>query len=318
MNLLVLLALICPWAAVPAARRLADLLPPKAAALSLAGAAVALAGATVLALAVLVGGGLLHLPLLAATERMSLPWLLSTSPAAVPAALAAGAALLVAAALVTRVWRGQRALLLRTRQAVGADADGGDLTVLPGTAADAFALPGSLGRPGRVVVTSAMLRALDKTDRDVLLAHERAHLNGRHHLLARTAQLAAAVHPALRGLRPALAFHLERWADEDAAAVVGDRRLVAAAIARAALAASASGAAPGRQPSLLLAATTGPVPRRVSALLGPAPRPPRGRALRAVAAGLLCVLGLSVTLSVGSAYELHEYVEQAQAVSQGR
>ncbi|GJF31815.1 hypothetical protein KNE206_45150 [Kitasatospora sp. NE20-6] len=314
MNLLVVLALVGPWPAVAAARRLADLLPPKAAGLVLAGAAVALAGATALALAVLVGGGLLHLPQMAAAGRMSLPWLVSTSPAAVPAALAAGTALAVAARLAARRWRGQQALLRRTWEAVDAHPVGGDLTVLPDAAADAYALPGHRGRPGRVVVTAPMLQALGRRERDVLLAHERAHLAGRHHLLSRATRIASAAHPALRGLRAPLAFHLERWADEDAAAAVGDRRLAAAAVARAALAASDT----GRREGLLLAAATGPVPRRVRALLGPAPRVPRGRALRVAAAGLLAVVAFSVMLSVGSAYELHEYVEQARSVVRGR
>ncbi|WP_371501540.1 M56 family metallopeptidase [Kitasatospora sp. NBC_00374] len=311
---LVLLALICPWAAVPAARRLADLLPPRAASLTLAGAAGSLAGGTLLALGVLVGGGLLHHPGLAADVRMSLPWVVSTSPAAVPVAAGAALALLVAGGCAAHLWRRQRALLARTWRTVEAHPGGGDLTVLPEGAPDAFALPRHAGRPGRVVATSAMLRALDRSERDVLLAHERAHLAGRHHLIARTVQLAAAAHPALRGLRPALSFHLERWADEDAAEAVGSRRLVATAVARAALAASAS----GRQPSLLLAVDTGPVPRRVSALLGPAPRAPRHRGRWMAAGGLLAVVALSLTLSLGSAYGLHEYVEQAQEVSQDR
>ncbi|MFJ1708381.1 M56 family metallopeptidase [Kitasatospora sp. NPDC088346] len=311
---LVALALLCPWAAVPAARRLAELLPPRAAALTLAGAAGALAGGTVLALGVLVGGGLLHHPALAADGRMSLPWVVSTSPAAVPVAAGAGLALLVVAGCAARLWHRQRALLARTWRSVEPHPVGGDLTVLPEGPADAFALPGHAGRAGRVVVTAAMLRALDRGERDVLLAHERAHLAGRHHLLARTAQLAAATHPALRGLRPALSFHLERWADEDAAATVGSRRLAATAVARAALAA----AGPGRPPSLLLAVDTGPVPRRVDALLGPVPRAPRRRTGWLLAGGLLAVVVLSLTLSLGSAYGLHEYVEQAQEVSRIR
>ncbi|WP_406194664.1 M56 family metallopeptidase [Kitasatospora sp. NBC_01560] len=305
---LLVLALAWPWAAVPAARRLAGLLPPKAAALTLVGSAVAVAGSTVWALGGLVAGGVLHLQLLAEEAGPARSWADAT-PAAVPAALAGAAALLVVAGLMTRLWRRQRQLLTRTWRTVGGQPDGdGDLLVVPGESADAFALPGHDGRPGRIVVTSAMLRTLDTPGRDVLLAHERAHLAGRHHLLARTVQLASAAHPAVRGLASATSFQLERWADEEAAAAVGDRKLTAAAVARAALAAASA----ERRPSLLPAIGTGPVPRRVGALLAPPPAPPRGRALRITALALLAVVALSLTLSLGSAYGLHEYIEQAQ------
>ncbi|MFF1871500.1 M48 family metalloprotease [Streptomyces sp. CB03911] len=303
---LLILALVWPWAAAPAARRLADLLPPKAAALTLVGSAVALAGSTVWALGGLVAGGLLHLMLLA--EEGGTP---AGPSAAAPLAVAGGAALLVVAGLAGRLWHRQRQLLARTWRSVDGHPDGDGLVVVPGGPADAFALPGHRGRPGRIVVTAEMLRTLDVDGRDVLFAHERAHLGGRHHLLARTVQLASAAHPAVRGLAAATSFQLERWADEEAAAAVGDRRLTATAVARAALASAAS----GRRPSLLPAIGTGPVPRRVGALLDAPPAPPRGRALRTAAVALLAVVALSLTLSFGSAYGLHEYIEQVQEIA---
>ncbi|QTI43120.1 hypothetical protein JYK04_00882 [Streptomyces nojiriensis] len=119
-----------------------------------------------------------------------------------------------------------------------------------------------------------MLRALGPAEREVLFGHERAHLAGRHHLLSVTAHLAGAVHPALRSLRPTLEFHLERWADEAAASAVGNRRLAATAIARAALAA-ASGKRPDKDHGPLMSVGTGPVPQRVEALLQPVPGRPR-------------------------------------------
>lgn len=79
-------------------------------------------------------------------------------------------------------------------------------------------------------------------------------------------QLAARANPFLRPLRTAVAYSAERWADEDAAAAVGSRRVVARAIGRAAL---VSRGAPGVTFAGL--AAPGPVPRRVAALLGPAP-----------------------------------------------
>ncbi|MFJ6793279.1 hypothetical protein [Streptomyces sp. NPDC091268] len=106
-----------------------------------------------------------------------------------------------------------------------------------------------------------MLRTLSPAERAALLAHERAHLRGRHVFVA-AVELAALCHPALRALPEPPAYALERWADESAAEAVGDRRVTARAIGTAALASRAS-----RRPGPAPAATTGPVPRRVAALL---------------------------------------------------
>ncbi|MEK8174640.1 M48 family metalloprotease [Streptomyces sp. M19] len=76
-------------------------------------------------------------------------------------------------------------------------------------------------------MTTGMLRALPAREREALFAHERAHLAGRHHLFLAAGELAVALHPFLRGLREPLAYALERWADEAAAAAVGDRGLAA-------------------------------------------------------------------------------------------
>ena len=97
----------------------------------------------------------------------------------------------------------------------------------------AFAVAGA---PGHVVVSTAMLNALDADERKVLLAHEAAHLRHHHHLYTQLAQLAAAANPLLRPLARVIAEGTERWADEVAAAEVGSRRLVARGLARAALA----------------------------------------------------------------------------------
>ncbi|MGV9263792.1 M56 family metallopeptidase [Kitasatospora sp. NPDC003701] len=308
---LVTLALAGPWGAVAAARRLAALLPPREACLALAGAAVLLAGGTAAALV-----ALFHVPFLASLERLPLSRVLVEWPAVVPVSGVAGVVLAVQAVLLVGRWREHRALLARAWGSTGDGVADGDVLVVPGADAEAFALPAFRGRPGRVVVTAGMVRALGPAERQVLLAHERAHLAGRHHLLSAVTDLAAAVHPALRGLREALGFHLERWADEAAAGAVGDRRLAATAIARAALAGSAVGRAGGsRNP--LLSVGAGPVPQRVEALLGSVPRRPRGRALRA---GVVCLAAVTAValLSLGLAYGLHEYVEYAAEAVRGR
>ncbi|WP_030159871.1 M56 family metallopeptidase [Streptomyces sp. NRRL S-244] len=302
---LVVLTLVLPWGAAPATRRLAALLPPREACAALTGAAVLLAGGTVAALI-----GLFHVPFLASLEKIPLTRAAAEWPAAVPVAAVAGAVLVLQTVLVVRRWWERRSVLARawasTREAVS----DGDLLVVPDAEPQAFALPGWRKRGGRVVVTTGMLKTLAPAEREVLLGHERAHLTGRHNLWSVVAHLAAAVHPALRPLRPALDFHLERWADESAASSVGDRRLAATAIARAALAAaSAEKAGGGRGP--LLSVSTGPVPQRVEALLGPVPVRPQARRTRAAAAGLVTAVAVSALLGLVLAYGLHEYVEFA-------
>ncbi|MGW1771159.1 M56 family metallopeptidase [Streptomyces sp. NPDC002104] len=307
----VVLALALPWGGAPLARRLAGVLPPRAACWTLTAAALLMAGGTVSALI-----GLFQVPFLASLERVPLARVREAWPAAVPLAVAAGAILLVQTVLLTRRWFQHRSLLDRAWLATALGTGDGDLLLVPGSAVDAFALPGHRGRSGRIVVTSGMLRALKSGEREVLLAHERAHLSGRHHLLSAAVDLSATVHPALRSVRDCLGFHLERWADEAAAAEVGNRKVAAAAIARAALAGAA------REPRTrsgypLLSVASGPVPQRVEALLGPAPAGPRGGARRAGAVGLAVTVAASAFAALALAYGLHEYVEYAAAAVRG-
>ncbi|MFF2545005.1 M48 family metalloprotease [Kitasatospora sp. NPDC058063] len=299
----VALTVVLPWGAAPAARRLAGLLPPREASLTLAGAAVLLAGGTVAALT-----GLFHVPFLAGLEHLRFARVTADWPAVVPVSGAAGVLLAVQAVRLVLAARRQRALLSRAWALTGGGTAEGDVLVVPGEEAEAFALPRFRGRAARVVVSEGMLGALGPSERTVLFAHERAHLRGRHHVLSAVVDLASAVHPALARLGPALEFHLERWADEAAATAVGDRRVAATAIARAALAGSAG---TGVRGSRLLSVSTGPVPRRVQALLEPAPAGPRGRGPRAAVSGLVAAVVVSALLALGLAYGLHEYVEHA-------
>lgn len=141
----------------------------------------------------------------------------------------------------------------RRRPAVPMAAD--ELVVLPIDEPEAYAVP---GRPGHIVVSTGMLRRLDDDERRVLLAHERAHLRYHHHRYIAVADLAAGLVPLLRPLGRRVRFATERWADEDAAAAVGDRSLVARAICSAALA--------GKPVGALALAELG-VPARVEAML---------------------------------------------------
>ncbi|MFH9354972.1 M48 family metalloprotease [Kitasatospora sp. NPDC017646] len=138
----------------------------------------------------------------------------------------------VRALLVTHGLARQRAAVAAVRHHPAA----GDLVVLADDHADAYAVP---GRPPRIVATSGMLRALDAGERAVLIAHERAHLVHRHHRYAAVADIAVAVNPLLGGLRAAITFGVERWADEAAAEAASSRALATRALARAALATAA-------------------------------------------------------------------------------
>jgi Zn-dependent protease with chaperone function len=132
-----------------------------------------------------------------------------------------------------------------------------ELIVAASPEPQAFAIP---GRPGRILVTSGMLSALEPAERRVLLAHERAHLTHRHALLVTAATLAAAANPLLRPVRSTIAFLVERWADEQAADAVGDRETTARALARAALSAERP------RPACALSFTDRAVTRRIAAL----------------------------------------------------
>jgi beta-lactamase regulating signal transducer with metallopeptidase domain len=157
-------------------------------------------------------------------------------------------------------------------------------------------------------VSTGMLGGLAPAERRALLAHERAHLTNSHHLFVAAVDVLAAVNPLLRPLTSVVRYTTERWADESAADVVGDRRIVARAVGKAALA--------GRvQPrsAVVLAATTGPVPRRVGALLAARPGPGGIVSVTGLCAAVACVLvATSLLSSVEAMADLHHAAELAQ------
>lgn len=223
------------------------------------------------------------------------------------AALAAAALLLIAAGLRRNVRR-RRNIMRVARVACRAGIRaGGELVVLDGPIVQAFAVP---GRRPAIVVTSSMLRALDAQERRALLAHERAHLAHHHHRFQAIADLAAACNPLLRRLRADIAYSIERWADEDAAART-TRPTVASALAKAALARHDT-TAPG------LAFNRLQVSERVGAMLQPGPlveRGPRGR-LAAASAVLACLITAGVaTLTVIDATVALDALMQAARAS---
>ncbi|MFL6119310.1 M56 family metallopeptidase [Actinophytocola sp.] len=183
--------------------------------------------------------------------------------------------------------------------------DGG-IVILPGAEPVAFAAP---GRGGRIAISSGMLAALTPPERCALLAHERAHLAARHHMFLIALTVSATLNPLLRPLTSAACFALERWADETAAHRLGDRTVVAHAVAKAALA--------GRpHPGFTLAATGGPVPRRVSALLGEPTGTKAGHGMvTLLSTVVLGITALSAQTALDSATDLHDGIELAQAAN---
>lgn len=152
-----------------------------------------------------------------------------------PAGIISGLAIVIGAYRAIRWQRHCR----NVARVVGAGT--GPIEVVPLEEPAAFAVP---GRPGHIVVSQAMLDCLDVQQQRALLAHEQAHLDHHHHRYVRLADLAAEAVPVLHPIRAHVRFCTERWADEVAAEKVGDRRVVASAIARAALASAGSSTAP--------------------------------------------------------------------------
>ncbi|GGM24987.1 hypothetical protein GCM10010129_81910 [Streptomyces fumigatiscleroticus] len=306
---LLLVPLLLPWAAPVPARRALDRCPPAVALWTLAVSALLLAAGTVASLGALALTGLLRIPAFAALGELVHPLRTPSARLVLPlAGLAAGLLTLAALALGRSVVR-QAAGLRSARSEAGRRPAAGDLCVVDSPRPDAYALP---GRPHRIVVTTAMLRSLDAREREALFAHERAHNAGGHHYFLAAAELAAHCHPALRPVREDIRLATERAADETAATAVGDRRLTARAIARAALATHTADAS---RPAVTPAATSGPVPRRVAALLTPAARPPR--ALSWTAALLAACVLLSCTTAATGTIDLHQDIEVAQGEAAG-
>ncbi|MFJ7495808.1 M56 family metallopeptidase [Streptomyces sp. NPDC097727] len=267
MGVFVYLPLVLPLTALPIARLAEQHLHPRTAARLLTGIAVILALCSTLCLGLLVVVGTAQLP----GNPLPDGWSDDEVREAVPHDRIAGKTSIVALAVVAMACastvRRHYRFRSRAHRALAELPTTSEVAVLPDRVPYAYALPGS---PGRIMVSSAMLACLTTAEQRALLAHERAHLAGRHHRLLLAAQLAGCANPLLRPLRAAIAYSTERWADEEAAMDTGDRRLTARAVGKAALISHRATA-----PAVAAFAAAGPVPRRVAALLGPVP-PERG------------------------------------------
>ncbi|WP_441246912.1 M56 family metallopeptidase [Kitasatospora sp. McL0602] len=261
MGVFVFLPLILPLSALPIARLAEHHLHPRNAVRLLTWFGVALAVCSSLCLGLLFVVGTAQIP----GNPLPDTWSDPVVRAAVPCHEAVGtAAVIVLITVLTNFLvtierhlrvraRAQHALEFLPRDT--------DLAILPDGDPYAYAVPGA---PGRIVVSTGMIESLAEDERSALLAHERSHLANHHHRYLMAAQLASCVNPFLHPLRKAVVYSTERWADEEAARTVGDRRLTARAVARAALISRRTPA-----PGFAAFAAPGPVPRRVAALLNP-------------------------------------------------
>jgi Zn-dependent protease with chaperone function len=312
-HLAVYLPLLAPLAAALSAGRLGRRLDPRSATWLLTASAVALAAATATVLSLLVVAGLIKIPLVARLGELSQQVIRRDDAPSMSVALVATVALAAAVAAAVRMTRRRvRALLAAAGQARRLPGTGEVVIMEDDEVAEAFTVP---GRPGRIVVSTGMLSALAERERAALLAHERAHLRARHHWFTAAAQLAAAVNPLLRPMARAVAFTIERWADEEAAVACGDRHLVARTIARASLAKAAAArnashglalGVTGGPADLADLSSAGPVPRRVAALLA---APPQRRLILVIAvAAVLAATGLC---TLEALTDLHDLLETA-------
>jgi Zn-dependent protease with chaperone function len=150
------------------------------------------------------------------------------------------------------------------------------------------------GRPPTIVLSRATLDALDDTQLQAVLAHERAHLAGRHHLLLAAARALAITMPRIPLFTTGnseLSRLVEMCADDAAARDHGNRALVGALLALAGGPALPGGA--------LAAAGTAAADRAERLMFPPTPEHLRATRLRLTVAvtGLLAGPVLVLALS---------------------
>ncbi|MBC2863775.1 M56 family metallopeptidase [Streptomyces mexicanus] len=300
MGIFVFLPLVLPLTTWPIARLAEQRLHPRTATVLLTVLATAMALCSTVCLGLLMVVGTAQLPGNPLPDGWSDPEVRESVPRHEVAGKAAIPGLLAVVVACGRAVLQHCAVRRRAHRAL-AGLPRTEVAVLPDPEPYAYALPG--GDRDRIVVSTGLLTRLAARERRALFAHERSHLAARHHRHLLLVRLAACANPFLLPLRTAVAYTVERWADEEAAQAVGSRKAVARAIGRAALVSRGTPA-----PTLAGLAAPGPLPRRVAALLGPAPAvrtwPPVfttvGLALWTAATGVL----LSAMFSANSALTL--------------
>jgi hypothetical protein len=284
-----------------AAPRLVRALPPARAVRLLVAGAVICAASTTLVLALTGWLLLAEIPVVAALGHWSAPQVDLRQPVPdVVEALAGVAWLVVIGRVSAAMVRFARSTLACRRTCAEFGGSRGDLVIIESARPEAYAVADGLTGGGRIVVSTGLLAALRPAERRVVFAHEAAHLHGRHNVWRALADVAVAANPLLTRVGEAVHYGTERWADEDTARKVGDRRLAARALARAALAASRS------TPGPVMGLTGYGVSERIESLLGP---PPPRRRLVTVLIGVL----VAVTLAAAADADLDtdHFLDQA-------
>jgi Zn-dependent protease with chaperone function len=209
------------------------------------------------------------------------------------------AAALASVAALVLAWRYGRRLQIAQRQ-TRAHAEiarltgrrltgaGPDAVVLDVPQLAAYCVP-----PGIIVVTSGALNILAPAQLTAVLAHERAHLAGRHHLLLAMTRALAAVFPAVpvfaRG-QGEVARLAEMRADDAAAERTGRRPLIEALLAMG----TGTAVKPVAYPAAALAVAGYAVTARVERLLDPPQRASQVRCALALGTVLVLLPLLSV------------------------
>lgn len=211
------------------------------------------------------------------------------------------AALLAALTAATLAWRYGRSVQ-RAQRGTRAHAEAARITgsslpdspaavVLDAPEPVAYCLA---GRPATIVLTSGALAVLDRLQLGAVLAHERAHLTGRHHVLIALTRALSATFPGVplftRGPEE-VARLAEMCADDTAARHSGRRTLVTALLAMG------TGAA---VPAASLGASAYEVTARVQRLLNPPCRARHARYGLALAA-VTVSLALACSVVIGLA-----------------
>ena len=171
---------------------------------------------------------------------------------------------------------------------VGTPTDADGVFVVAGERPAAYCV---VGRPDTIVVTTAAVRALDGPELDAVLAHEAAHIAGRHHhlLMVLRALAASLAHlPLFTRGAVAVAELLEMCADDRAASRHGPRSLVAGMLALASPLPPAGG--------LAMAATA--TAARARRLLDPANRSTRWCHRVATSATIAATIAVPVVVNV--------------------
>lgn len=170
----------------------------------------------------------------------------------------------------------------------GSDDGPGGTVVLDHDVAAAYCLP---GRGGRVVVTSAALATLSGVEAAAVLAHERAHLDSRHHVVLAFSSALARAFPrvSLFGAAHEAQVRLVEMHADDVAASCNGRLSVATALVHLAGSSTPTAALGAGGPTSLA---------RVRRLLAPARPLGRGRTAMALAtAALLLVVPLGILVA---------------------